>query len=179
MNFNLNTLVTKIKQWIDETYTSDRSASMITGTVTNIKPLCVEFPDIGELNENHLVCGSICRKYEVILPNSSLTESDVWTQTETSFDTITALGTPQFGIANAQTGITLAATPTSTIVNASGTAGTDGHEHDINAKKVILWNGLQVGDTVLAFRYMAGDMYYIADVLTRTNLSLADGEELI
>ena len=48
----------------------------------------------------------------------------------------------------------------------------------IKAKKVIVWNGLRVGDNVLAFRYDGGDRYYVADILTRKNEQLDEGEEL-
>lgn len=174
---NLNILLTKIKTLIDSTYKSIQSAGIVHGVVTNISPLVIDFDEIGELGEEYLVCGSICRKYEVMLPNGSLTTDDKWHETETSFDTITASGGAAFATANGQLGITLAGS--NSAVTASGKGGTDGHNHDIKATKVIVWNGLQIGDNVLALRYDGGDKYYIADILTRTNKQLEDGEELI
>lgn len=171
---NLNILLTKIKELIDSTYKSQQSAAIVHGKVTNISPLVIDFDEIGELGERYLVCGSICRKYEVTLPNST---DDEWFETESSYDTITATGTAVFGAKNNQVGITLAGS--NSAVTASGIAGTNGHKHDIHPTSVIVWNGLQIGDDVLAFRYDGGDRYYIADVLTRTNKKLNDGEELI
>lgn len=174
---NLNILLTKIKTLIDSTYKSNQSAGIVHGVVTNISPLVIDFDEIGELGERNLVCGSICRKYEVMLPNGSLTTNDKWFETEKSYDTITASGGAVFATANGQVGITLAGS--NSAVTASGKGGTDGHKHNINATKVIVWNGLQIGDNVLALRYDGGDKYYIADILTRTNKQLEDGEELI
>lgn len=176
-NNNLNILLTKIKQLIDSTYKSNQSAGIVHGVVTNISPLVIDFDEIGELSGRYIVCGSICRKYEIMLPNGSLTEDDKWFESETSYDTITASGSAVFATANGQVGITLAGS--NSAVTASGKGGTDGHKHNINATKVIVWNGLQVGDNVLAFRYDGGDKYYIADVLTRTNNKLENGEELL
>ena len=174
---NLNILLSKIKTLIDSTYKSNQSAGIVHGVVTNISPLVIDFDEIGELGEEYLVCGSICRKYEAMLPNGSLTTNDKWFETEKSYDTITASGGAVFATANGQVGITLAGS--NSAVTASGKGGTDGHKHNINATKVIVWNGLQIGDNVLALRYDGGDKYYIADILTRTNKQLEDGEELI
>lgn len=174
---NFNILLTKIKALVDSTYKSQQSAGIVHGVVTNISPLCVEFDEIGELNERYLVCGSICRKYEIMLPNGSLTTDDKWFETEQSYDTITANGSAVFATANNQVGITLAGSTSA--VTASGIGGTNGHKHDINATKVIVWNGLRIGDEVLAFRYDGGDRYYIADILTRRNEQLSEGEELL
>lgn len=173
---NLSLLLERIKMLIDNSHKSSNSAGIVHGVVTNISPLVIDFDDIGELNERYIVCGSICRKYEIVLPNGTLTTDDVWTQTESAYDTITATGSAVFGGVNNQTGITLVGS--NTAITATGIAGTNGHIHNIKAKKVIVWNGLRVGDNVLAFRYDGGDRYYVADILTRKNEQLDEGEEL-
>jgi hypothetical protein len=177
----LQELMQKIHKAIDTVYTSVKSTAIVYGTVENVNPLVITIDDVGALCEEYFILGSSCKQYKVILPNGSKTTDDKWTDTEESYDTITATGLSNFGVANSQTGITVAVTVSSVpgVVTNNGTAGTDGHLHEIKAKEVILWNGLKVNDRVLCMRFNGGDRYFVCDVVSRTNLQLNVGEEVI
>lgn len=177
----LEDLIKKIKKYVDDSFQSSKAAAIVYGTVEVAVPLCINIDKIGPLCEDFFLLGSICKKYTAILPNGSKTVDDKWSETEESYDTISATGLANFGVANGQTGITVASTLSGTpcVVTNSGTAGTDGHKHDINAKEVILWNGLKEGDRVLCMRFEGGNKYYVADIVTRTNQDLEEGSEVI
>lgn len=177
----LQELMQKIRKAIDSTYTSSKAPAVVYGTVENISPLVISIDGLGSLCEDYFILGSSCKQYKVILPNGSKTIEDKWSETEESYDTISATGKANFGVANGQTGITVAATLSSVpcVVTNSGTAGTDGHTHNINAKEVILWNGLKEKDRVLCIRFAGGDSYFVCDVVKRTNLELDAGKEVI
>ena len=177
----LQELMQKIRKAIDSTYTSSKAPAVVYGTVENISPLVISIDGLGSLCEDYFILGSSCKQYKVILPNGSKTIDDKWTETEESYDTVSATGLSNFGVANGQTGITVASTLSGTpcVVTNSGTAGTDGHTHNINAKEVILWNGLKEKDRVLCIRFAGGDSYFVCDVVKRTNLELDAGKEVI
>ena len=177
----LEDLIKKIKKYVDDSFQSSKAAAIVYGTVEVAVPLCINIDKIGPLCEDFFLLGSICKKYTAILPNGSKTVDDKWTETEESYDTISATGLANFGVANGQTGITVASTLSGTpcVVTNSGTAGTDGHTHNINAKEVILWNGLKEKDRVLCIRFAGGDSYFVCDVVKRTNLELDAGKEVI
>lgn len=177
----LQELMQKIHKAIDMVYTSVKSTAIVYGTVENVNPLVITIDDVGALCEEYFILGSSCKQYKVILPNGSKTTNDKWTDTEQSYDTVTATGTNNFGVANTQTGITVASVLVEApcTVTIAGVAGTDGHLHEIKAKEVILWNGLKVNDRVLCMRFNGGDRYFVCDVVSRTNIQLNVGEEVI